>query len=238
MEVDMSKEFWEKYAFDYAINGFDINESGTHKYIIESLNKYCDNAQRVLDYGCGDGSLIKKIEANLEFSIFDISKQMIELAKHNLFSLQNLKVYYDNNLIPKDYYDCAILSMVLICVPQIEEIVNIAQTLKRVLKNSGYLIVANPHPCFRDEEFSSYYTEYSIGKNYCYFNEGDKHKIFLRNTNLEFYDYNWSISKIVNIFLNIGFELVEMRELRDVNGSAYYNVSSSPIIMYILKLKL
>jgi len=230
----MVEKFWIEKADVYSNEKFEINELGTHPHLISFYNKYNKGWEKILDYGCGDGSLIEKLNDDIEFSLFDISKSMLDIAKEKLKDY-NPVIYKDALKLPKKYYDCIFLSMVLICVDSETEIEFIIERIVESKKKNGIILVANPHPCFRDKPFSSYYTEYTIGRPFNYFNNGERHEIFLRDQSMNFFDYNWSISYILNAFLKKGLKLIEMNEITDNQTNSFYNECYSPSIIYAFK---
>lgn len=230
----MIDEFWIEKADVYSDIGFEINELGTHPHLITFFNRYCSDAKKVLDYGCGDGSLLLKIKKAFEISIFDISPSILEIAKAKLKD-KNPRVFSEANSLPVNYYDCIFISMVFICVSSSDEIDFIIDKAISSKKEEGIILVSNPHPCFRDKPFSSYYTEYSIGKEFNYFKSGEKHKIYIRGTDMEFFDYNWSLEFIINAFLKRGLKLLEIQEIKDNPTNEFFNKKHSPSIIYAFK---
>lgn len=230
----MIEKFWLQKADLYSKEGFEINELGTHPHLIKIFNKYCPQAKKILDYGCGDGALIKKMQTDFELSLYDISSEMLEIAKKQLETYNPL-IYENVQDIPRKYFDCIFISMVFICVPTEKDFQFIIEKVSTLKEENGYILVANPHPCFRDKAYSSYYTEYSIGKNFGYFDNGDRHKLFLRDKAISFYDYNWSLAFLLNSFLNKGLQLVELVEIKDNETNSFYNDNFSPSIIYVFK---
>jgi SAM-dependent methyltransferase len=228
------EEFWYENAEVYSNEKFEINELGTHPTLIDAFERYEKDWTKILDYGCGDGALIEKLKRRFDFSLFDTSAVMLEIATKKLGSLDPT-VYRDANEIPTNTFDCVFLSMVLVCVDTEQEIDFIVRRILETKRPEGYVFVANPHPCFRDRSFSSYFTEYSIGRGFNYFNEGDRHKLLIRDKPMEFYDYNWSMSFVLNKFVKVGLQLVEMIEVKDNETNEYYNPSFSPSVVYIFK---
>lgn len=230
----MAENFWIENADIYSKQGFEINELGTHPHLINFFNRYCSNANKILDYGCGDGSLIMKLEKKVEVSLFDVSKAMLAIAETKLKSYAPI-IFKDALKIPKNYFDCIFVSMVFICVDSEKEIEFIVERIIEAKKKEGIVLIANPHPCFRDKPFSSYYTEYTIGRPFNYFNNGAKHEIYLRNKSISFFDYNWSISFLLNILIKKGLNLIEMSEVEDNQTNLFYNPNYSPSIIFALK---
>lgn len=230
----MVENFWIEKADIYSNEGFEINELGTHPHLIDFFYKHCGEAHKILDYGCGDGSLILKLNKEIEVSLFDISPSMLDIAEQKL-NAYHPYIYRNLNDLPKDYFDCIFVSMVFICVSTEAEIESIIDKIIETKNKDGIVLIANPHPCFRDKPFSSYYTEYTVGRNFNYFNNGEKHEIILRNQSMSFFDYNWSITYLTNVFLKKGFHLIEMLEIEDNQTNSFFNKQHSPSIIYAFK---
>lgn len=227
------EDFWLKQAEQYSEKGFEINNLGTHPEIIKWITKY-KIGKTILDYGCGDGELIYKLGTKYSYTIYDISETMLDLAKKKLEGYK-LNICHLPDKIPENYFDIAILSMVLICVDKIEEFNFIINILQKSKKKDGICIIAIPHPCFRNEPFSSYFTEFSIGKKFDYFENGQPHSLTIRNTGISFKDHNWTLSFVLNTLINFNFQLIEIIELKDNLTNEYYNPLSSPSIILICK---
>ncbi|MHB8336977.1 MAG: class I SAM-dependent methyltransferase [Ignavibacteriaceae bacterium] len=225
--------FWIEHAKEYSERGFEINNVGTHPAIINLVKKYKVGA-KILDYGCGDGTLLYNLGKDYNYSIYDISEKMLELANIKLNGY-NLEIHKDVKTIPQKFFDVIILSMVLICIDNENEINSIMQKLKESKTENGIVIIAIPHPCFRDQAFSSYFTEFSIGKEFNYFNNGQPHKLFIRDKNLSFTDHNWTLSHIINSCLKSGLNPLELVELKDNNTNTFYNSLASPSLIIVCK---
>jgi SAM-dependent methyltransferase len=230
----MVDKFWIERADDYSKEGFEINELGTHQYLVEFFDQYCKGAKKVLDYGCGDGSLMLKLTQQPEVSLYDISPSMLTIAAQKLEGLKTV-IYKNADQLPQNYFDCIFISMVFICVQAQQDFDFIIDKAVETKTKNGYVLVANPHPCFRDKAFSSYYTEYTLGRPFNYFNDGEKHQIILRDSSINFYDFNWMISHLINGFTKKGLQLVEMLEVKDNKTNEFYNNNYSPSIIYVFK---
>lgn len=108
--------------------------------------------KRILDIGCGNGSLtnaIAKLGAN-KITGLDISENWIEFCKEEYSSLKNIDFHTtdaDNLKKIKDKsLDYALLNFVLLHIPQKEKIQKIFCEINRVLKDGGEFIMSEIHP--------------------------------------------------------------------------------------------
>lgn len=228
------KEFWLLKAKEYCDIGWNTNIIGTHPELFKVYKKYSQGSN-ILDYGCGDGSLIEQFTGKEKFSFFDVSKSMLDIAENKYSKTKDIKIIRNKDDIEENNYDAIFLSMVLICIDSKDEIRAIIKKMQKAKKKDGYLFIANGHPCFRNYTFSDYFTDFVTGNKLNYFEEGQAHKVTIRSTGVSFTDHNWSISFIVNEFVKHGFKLQEIVEYSDNNINNFYNPTVPPSIIYVFK---
>lgn len=190
---------------------------------------------KILDYGCGDGSLITLVDNKCEISLFDISNIVLSEAKKNLKDYKTT-VYYDQSAIPKNYFDYVIFSLVIMTIPTKKDIKESLHAIYSSLQKNGTALIAITHPCFRQEIFSTFQTGYSQDKRFNYFEDGDKFEVLLRdsitNQTLTFHDYHWTLSTIINLITSCNLIIKNMFELPDKSGNnKYFNSRFSPYII-------
>ncbi len=146
-----SKKYWDKKTDSY-LTSF---EGPYHKHrlsVIENLLKNVDfKKKNILDFGCGDGSLLsKKFSKISKFIGIDINSKMIEVAKSK-FKGRNIKFYKgDVNELSKvtsNSIDIFLALNVLAYFKDSEE-KKFYRNLKRVLKKNGYFLVTHSNSCF------------------------------------------------------------------------------------------
>jgi len=172
----------------------------------------------VIDYGCGDGSFSKLIDKCYDVALYDISKKAIAIARRN-FQGRSVTFYASKKDIPAKHFDCVIFSLVMMTMGSRVHLQRTARDLLRVKRKTGKLLVAVTHPCFRQYRYSTFHTEYSEGKTFQYFLEGEQFTVTMRDLKtkkqLSIDDYHWSLSTTINFFLQSGFFLKEIFELPD-----------------------
>ncbi|HMQ07564.1 MAG TPA: class I SAM-dependent methyltransferase [Saprospiraceae bacterium] len=193
------------------------------------------NGVKILDYGCGDGSFIQHLHHKCEIALYDISKEILEKAEKNL-KIYNPKVHIDRTTIPDNYFDYVIFSLVMMMIPTKAEIIEELRKIQSSLRWDGIAIIAITHPCFRQEVFSTFQTAYSKGKNFKYFQEGEKFEVWIRDIHLELsttlYDYHWTLETTINLITGSGLTIRNFIEIPDhVKNHSYYNSSFSPYII-------
>jgi len=226
-------KFWVDKAYEYSEISWSTNRIGTHPNLLKAYNKH-SIGKTILDFGCGDGSLIEQFSKDELFCFYDKSLPMLEIAEKK-YKHRNIKIFNSINDFKNDYFDVVFLSMVLVCIDDKNEIFNILETIKKIKKKDGFLIIANGHPCFRNYSFSDYYTDFLTGNQLDYFQEGQPHDVTIRSSKLTFTDYNWSLSFIINNCIRIGFNIEEIIEYKDNNINNNFNKYVPPSIIYVLK---
>ena len=105
---------------------------------IKKINDSDRTSLSVLDFGCGQGFLLKLLENyNYDLYGYDFSKKLVEIACQNT---RASKIY--NKLPVNRKYDIIILSEVL---EHLQDPLSILKDLKNKLKKEGYLIITVPN---------------------------------------------------------------------------------------------
>lgn len=216
-----------------------IEHSSQKNVLHPQLSKIINSSKckKLLDYGCGDGRLLKLIRKNIKISIFDSSPQMLEIAQKNLKSRIS-EVYYKVEEIPKHSFDCVLISMVLMTIKKQKDVNRVLSKARESLKHSGFALIAVSHPCFRQYRFSSFSTNVNKNKKFNYFKEGFPFLVDIHDNpqrKIVFEDYHWSVSNTINMIIKSGFIIDEVIETKDDIKSENYNSKYSPFL--IIKCK-
>ncbi len=124
----------------YQNNNQDKDRIGLFFY--KNLIKYYFSPNAILDYGCGTGHLLKRIQKVKTIKMaygFEINKYAIEKAKKNSKS----KIINNLNLIQDKSIDL-IISLHVIEHLNDFQLRDTFLSFKRILKNDGFLIFATP----------------------------------------------------------------------------------------------
>lgn len=134
----------------------DIEEKSDYTYhhviipwVTDKIIEYTNNKSMILDIGCGCGYLTEHIYQQGRTNIIgmDISKISIEYArkKYPYISFKEEDFY---KIDDKNHYDLCLGNMLVNNIPDIKLYF---ETVARILKHDGILILTIPHPCFWPE---------------------------------------------------------------------------------------
>lgn len=114
---------------------------------IEKLSQLDKETAKILDFGCGDGFLLKMMNdvGCKDLSGIDYSAKAISFAK--VLLPQNIKLFsdnlVDNNPFPDNNFDYIFMVEVLEHIPP-KDVENLLNVLKKILKPGGKLIITVP----------------------------------------------------------------------------------------------
>lgn len=234
----MSNNFWIEKADAFLKFIHPSERDILHPLIVKKVNEL--SPSKYLDYGAGDGRMSAKIDVNIPIDIFDISPIMIDEAKAILADRLNT-IYTDSNLIPNAFYDVIVCSMVLLCIDNEREYSKALSCISASLKTGGTVIISNTHPCFRQSYFSDFYTEYSEGTVFNYFDEGKPFQVTIHDqeskSKVSFEDYHWSLAFTLNNIIKSGLSIKEIIETTDDILVQNHNKFTSPFLIIIAEKK-
>lgn len=168
----------------------------------------------LLDLGCGNGILTKKLDAYAENIVgIDLAEKNIEIAQsNNIFPNINFFVADAENVSFNYKFDCVISNMVLMDAMNIELIIKNVSVL---LNNSGDFIFSITHPCYwpiywdyYKEDWFDYNKEIIIKNNFRIGKKRTVYKTVHFHRPLEFY---------VKILKENHFIIEDLKELKGKN---------------------
>lgn len=180
-----------------------------------------ESPHRVLDFGCGDARFAEQLAegSGVEVWGYDIDSEMRRLARERMIRKPELGLRLLDRLedLPEQYFDAAFLLGVWMCWSSWEECVDLLQRLARSLKSGGVLIASVTHPCFRDQEFATYRTNFSMDN---YLNEGSPFRVTIGRDGNELCitDFHWSLTAMFEQARQAGLSVLEIQEHADEPG--------------------
>jgi hypothetical protein len=85
------------------------------------------------------------------------------------------------------------------------------------LRCEGRAFIVVTHPCFREESYSSFKTQFN---NEDYLQSGASFgvEVFDRDKAIQFVDYHWNLSTMLKQSREVGFRMLALAELPDAPG--------------------
>jgi len=178
-----AQHYTGKAGVDYFHGRFgEISEFG-RKFQSLYFLPYCDTEKRILDFGCGDGTILRELPAKSRIGV-ELNPVCQEyIRKKNSTTSPIIQLFDNLSFIPDSSVDIAISNHSL---EHILEPYQILVELKRVLAPGGRLVLVIPFDDWRSKSHARY--SYS---------DKDHHL------------YTWSPLNIANLTSEAGFEVLE-----------------------------
>lgn len=149
MEIEKIRDFWDSQAEKYGQNPETSTPDILAKELeIKTLLPYCQDSDRILDVGCGNGQTIVELAEKVRatFIGFDFSYSMIKIAKqrnlHNLLgTIQFFTDDISNPQIKWSGFDKVITDRCLINLPSREMQVAAILRIHDMLKSDGLFLM-------------------------------------------------------------------------------------------------
>jgi SAM-dependent methyltransferase len=177
-------------------------------------------ARSVLDYGGGAGQfcaeyLPKPVSIA---AYFDASPNMRALARLRLGTASRVRIFGSAAEIPSAAYDAVVMTAVWMEFPTERDAVRNLRTIARALKSGGHLYAAVTHPCFREERFSTFSTDF---KNQSYLQTGTRYTATVSDgrNRTRFEDTHWNLDAMSGQLLRSGFVIRRLHEMADTPGA-------------------
>lgn len=212
-----SARFWGKVADRYLAireSRYDLVFPVVRKLVREA------NARRVLDYGCGDGRLLREMVSNGEIEEginYDISEEMCRLAEKGLPQELAVRVVRSLGDVNRGTIDMVVSIAVWMCQTTEGECQKMLREIREVLKPGGRFVAAVTHPCFRWFAFNSFEAEFSP-QDYC--KSGKQFKVVIRDggQSVVVTDTHWTIGDMTRQLCDSDFVIGKIVEVTDGDG--------------------
>lgn len=205
-------------------------------YISEMIDSF--NPRKILDFGCGNAYLASLIKTKSEISLYDINPAFIQNSSK--WKIENKIILIQDIIeIKNNYYDVVVQSSLIMCIPTLNEISKIFLSNYTALKNEGHLIISLTHPCFLQYEYGHYKTSFNH-LNFNYLKEGLEYKVYMHQKNkpsVEFTDYNWPLSTIINLLIKTGFKIKKLIEHPDLPTQEFTSYEEGCPWLFIIAKK-
>jgi SAM-dependent methyltransferase len=218
MKQNESKQAWLPTAEEDDIFS-DILESRhlvVFPWLIEAILELRPTS--VLDYGAGDGKFLAELRQQFagELWHYDPSPALEAKAKQLLGSA-DVRFCQDAKSLGSQSIDVVSSIAVWMTLPSHQACLQYLAEQHRLLRHEGRAFIVVTHPCFREESYSSFKTQF---KNEDYLQDGVAFgvEVFDRDKAVHFVDYHWNLSTMLKQSREVGFQLLVLTELPDATG--------------------
>jgi SAM-dependent methyltransferase len=176
---------------------------------------------RVFDYGGGDGRFAAMC-AELpvaEAVTYDLSREMSRLAEATVGGAARVRVATEPSAERAESFDAVTCHAVWMCWSSEEECRDNLASIRRLLRDGGLFVASVTHPCFRDQRFSTYWTEFDLSR---YLDDGSPFAAHIGDAASEVvvHDTHWSLGAMSAQLARSGFSLRALHEVPDAPDSA------------------
>jgi SAM-dependent methyltransferase len=198
------------------------------------INKNID--KKVLDFGCGDGNQVKYLDASINIFLHDINKNFVDRTLNKYSKKFKLNAIDIENIEFSSSFDSIIFNMVWMCLSSEKEVDETLNILHKLIRKDGFLYVSITNPYSRNMNYSYYYTDYFLGRDFSYEKNGEPFEVYIKDTEKSsFKDFHWTLEYTINKLIEFGFFIVKVDEISDVPFEGFANNLIPPYLLLILK---
>ncbi len=202
--LNMKTHDYEKFANAYA--QLEIKDTFYLAYRdIPKLIKKHSKGNKALDFGCGGGRLTRFLK-KLGFDTIGIDHSQDMINEAQQIDTEGTYKVIENNKLPfnDSTFDLIFSSIVFMEIPSKQEMVQILKEMKRVLKESGIIIIITDAEDMYKVDWASFV--YPDKSN---LESGQKVKVIIQGSGIELYDYYWKDKDYKKAFANSDLNVVE-----------------------------
>ncbi len=142
MNIDKSEKFWDRLAKNFDKGGEQYEQS-----YIETITRYLDRNDVVLDFACGTGSLSCLLAENvMSIHGIDISSNMIDIAMNKAVERKIENILFEQSTIFDEKFAEDSFDAIMACniLHLIEDSLGVIQRIYQLLKPGGIFISDTP----------------------------------------------------------------------------------------------
>lgn len=176
--------------------------------------------KRLLDYGGGAGEFAM-LCAELPFErivTYDVSDSMTALAMQHCAGEPRVEAVRSTRALESGAFDFVTSNGVWMCWPSEEDCHGNLQEIARLLAPAGTFFASVTHPCFRDQAFATYRTDFDLAR---YLEDGTRFRVtmFDGTRHVELEDTHWSLGAMARQLATAGFRIAGITEVADRGGA-------------------
>jgi ubiquinone/menaquinone biosynthesis C-methylase UbiE len=178
-------------------------------------------AGSLLDFGCGDGRFGLMCAKDFQRVVnFDLAPSMLDEARRNAEGVSNISTVNSICECPDHSFDVVTMNAVWMCLATFSECLSVLRSIARVLHRDGLFVASFTHPCFRDEQFSTYRTDFNMDK---YLSNGARFRstIFDGRSSVTVEDTHWNLDAVTSQLSATGFVVLRVFELPDAPATSH-----------------
>jgi SAM-dependent methyltransferase len=211
---------WDVHA-RALMSGFSQEDGDVHRLVLlnPALFQLLPdvNSKRVLDAGCGEGYLCRKLaRRGARVTGVDYSREMLALAQERTDAALGIRYVHgsceDLSFLDAGAFDIVVSNMVLQDLPDHQAALN---SFHRALTESGLLVFSVSHPCFTTPD-SGWVRDGDGNKLYWkvdrYFVEGTYEQPLPHDTEDPVLIFHRTLSNYIQTLLRTGFDLLDVIE--------------------------
>jgi ubiquinone/menaquinone biosynthesis C-methylase UbiE len=231
----MKSHDYGKFAKAYSELGIEGTYYLAYRDLPSVLKRHV-TGKKALDYGCGAGRSTRFLKSlGFEVSGVDISRDMIKEAL--LHDKDGTYYHIKSGFTPfKDStFDVIFSTMVFVEIPSKDEMTKILREFKRVLKDSGTVVIVTKTKEGYNGNWVSFNCDFPENKK---LNSGDRAKVHIKCSEIVLYDYFWTESDYKNAFSDSGFKVIESLKPMPKGNEGYDwldELKHSRWVIYVLK---
>lgn len=193
--MNNSKELYKqksKQTFSSQASIYESTYNGKHagrlyNSVIDKVNNF--NCKKVLDVGCGTGTILSLLSKNdgISLSGVDLSEEMLSVAKKKLNDKVKLKIG-DSEQLPweNNIFDAIICTDSFHHYPEPKKVL---REMTRVLETNGHIIIADPWIITPFRQVTNLLLKYSSSGDYKIYSKAEISKLLFESG---FDDVKWT----------------------------------------------
>lgn len=197
-----------------------------HPSLANVVSQY--RPSQVLDYGCGDGQLMRRLASATNVFGFDPSVASVHAVPSDPFERFG-GFFQATEEIPAGQFDVVVSSMVLMTAPTRAELHAMVAEMVRAVRPGGKLVAAVTHPCFRDHVFSDFFASFATDGRFDYSRSGARFEVTLldweKRVATRLWDYHWTLSDMTAAIEVAGGAVAGVIETPDRPGQPFSNTT-------------